>query len=66
MRIAADTSAGSASSSGSARNTAANVSETSSPMKARFPVNISYNTAPKAQTSVLLSTFLPFACSGLM
>jgi hypothetical protein len=37
-----------------------------SPVKQRFPVNISYRTHPKAQTSARRSTFLPRACSGLM
>ena len=42
------------------------MSETSSPGKARRPVNISYSTHPNAQTSLRLSTARPFACSGLM
>ena len=57
---------GSASIDGLSFSTEARVSETSSPLKARLPVNISYNTTPKAQMSARLSTGLPFACSGDM
>ena len=42
------------------------MSETSCASKTRFPVNISKSTHPNAQMSVLLSTALPRACSGLI
>ena len=58
--------AGSRAQSGSFINTAASMSDTSSPSKARRPVSISKSTQPKAQMSVRLSTALPRACSGLM
>ncbi len=45
---------------------AANVSLTSSPANARFPVSISNSTQPNAHTSLRLSAGRPFACSGLM
>jgi len=45
---------------------AANVSATVARPKARRAVNISYNTQPKAHTSLRLSTPSPRACSGLM
>ena len=48
-RTLAGVAAGNAVWSGSARNTAANVSETSSPSNARRPVSISNSTQPKAQ-----------------
>ena len=65
-RSSAGVSAGNASQAGSFLNTYASVSNTSSPANARLPVNISYSTTPNAQTSALLSTRLPLACSGLM
>ena len=52
--------------SGSARITAASVSEIVSPVNAGLPVSISYSTAPNDQMSARRSTFLPRACSGLM
>ena len=58
--------AGSRAQSGSSRTMAARVSCTSSPPNARFPVSISYSTAPNAQMSARLSTVFPRACSGLM
>jgi hypothetical protein len=65
-RMAGGVAAGNASQSGSPRKTAANVSDTSSPSKARLPVSVSYRTQPKAHTSLRLSASLPLACSGLM
>ena len=62
----AGVSAGSACQSGSCFNTAAKVSEGVSPANDVWPVSISYNTQPKAQMSVRLSTACPRDCSGLM
>ncbi len=42
------------------------MSLTVSPWNSRFPVSISKRTTPNAQTSALLSTGLPRACSGDM
>ena len=55
---------GNAPRSGALFITSANVSDTSSPLKARRPVSISYSTAPNAQMSARLSTGFPRACSG--
>ena len=57
---------GSAFQSGSARSTAASVSETSSPSNTRLPVSISKNTQPNAHTSERRSATRPLACSGAM
>ncbi len=48
------------------RRTAASVSLTVSPWKSPLPVSISKSTTPNAQTSALLSTGFPRACSGAM
>jgi hypothetical protein len=45
---------------------AASVSVTSSPAKARRPVNISNRTHPNAQMSARRSTAFALACSGAM
>ena len=66
VTICAGTSAGSADQFGVVFMTAAIISVASSPSNARAPVSISYSTAPKAQTSVRLSTARPRACSGDM
>ena len=47
-------------------STAARTSVTVSPANRRSPVNISNNTAPKAQMSARRSATRPLACSGLM
>jgi len=57
---------GSAPQSGSARSTAASVSEIVSPANNGRPVSISRRTQPNAQTSLRVSAARPFACSGLM
>ena len=49
--MAGGVAAGKAVQSGSLLKTAASVSDTSSPSKARLPVSISYSTQPKAHTS---------------
>jgi hypothetical protein len=58
--------AGSRDQSGSLFNTAASVSDTVSPSKARVPVSSSYITQPNAQMSARLSTTRPRTCSGDM
>ena len=56
--------------SGSVRGSALMIAEmtlaASSPSNARFPISISYSTAPKAKMSVRASAGLPCNCSGAM
>ena len=52
--------------SGARSRMAASVSAVVAAPNAARPVNISYNTQPKAQTSLRLSRLWPRACSGLM
>ena len=51
---------------GSECSTDASVESLESPMKARLPVTISYNTAPNEKISDRASTVCPSACSGDM
>ena len=62
--IAAGVSAGRSFQRGSSFTTAARMSVTVSPAKARAPVSISNSTQPNAQRSVRASTVWPRACSG--
>jgi len=57
---------GNRSQEGSLLRTAASVSVTVSPSKVHLPVKSSNRRHPRAQTSALLSTCFPRACSGLM
>jgi len=50
----------------SSRRTAESVESPESPSKARWPVTISYSTAPNEKMSERASTFNPSACSGDM
>src|SRR5262249_18498016 len=63
-RISNGIDAGRAAQSGSNVTTRAKTSVAVSPLKAGFPVNISYNAHPNAHTSDARPASLPLACSG--